>query len=244
MNKRKLIKFIRENPNEIKEIIENCPSYENSSKEPNDSNHEFEEHWPTGIIRWRPAIICASILVLVVTILLTPPGRALAKEFYTTVVNWICSEEGTSLEIQHAPEVPPEIDNSAPEIVSYEYNSLEELPNEFKIVYLDNDRFALSNIYTEITLGGYDCRYKFIKDNMEYNVHLSCFNCEAAFAVSFADGKPITVKTVDGLEVNGIWNKESCTAVTYLDNTEIYFYADNVSYDDFIDFIESTAIIY
>ena len=208
-----------------------------------------EESKRSNRYQFRPAYIAVATVCIVVLLSFTPPVQALAKSIYTTVVNWFTQGDEEHIVVQHGPESSFETSAEEPELRIFEYNSIDGLPDRYKIVYITNDKYALNKIIAQENESEYYCEYYFGNANDgSAIISVSYSYLDASYSAMFSadEGESIFTKTKDGLEVTGIYYEDQRGAATaYYNRAQIYFNTqEGLSYDDFVEFIESTEIIY
>lgn len=245
MNKRKLMRYLKDHP----EILDNdrvrSLPYLNEKDVPNKPYWLNDDKSKKGFFYMlKPAYIAVAAACIVVLLSFAPPVQAFAKSLYTTVVSWFVKDDEASIIIQHGPEPPMEVPSEEFKNDFSEYSSIDELPDEYKIVYVNNNDYSLNKIIVQATEEDYSGEYYF--EDVLVDVSYSYLETSYTSMFSADEGQTIFTTTKDGLEVTGIYYEDQRgTAVAYYDRAQISFNTQaGLSYDDFVEFIKSTEIIY
>ncbi len=193
----------------------------------------------------RILVAITTCAVIVFVLLITPLGKTLANSLYNLFVSW--SDDSSAVSIYYGSETNFDFAQESPLPTEQKYNDTQTIRKQYEINFAENEgRFPDTIAVAEIDGLGYkiDLIYN-INSNTVVITNLSYFTAMehgGAVAATSEDYKPIDTKLLDGTKIVGIYDKESAIATGYFDNLEVTIHTDDLSYDEFLKFIESTTI--
>lgn len=246
MRKRQILSYIAKHSDEIWKDADSIP-YIDEKDIPNVPSFAQEKKAKKKFYQCPSFMTAAACACLIVVFFLTPPGQTFAKSLYTTVINWITDASGTTVEIQHGIEAPPEIDNNIPLSEHYEYTSLEEVPAEFQRGIAVHSSLLPSSITIDIP--DISCDDYMVQETFEIHdgsvlvsTMFSSADISYSGVYSTDTGVGISTTTSDKLEISGVFDNNAGNAAGFYNNISITFNSEGISLDDFIAFINATSL--
>lgn len=177
--------------------------------------------------------IC-TVLILGVFMVSTSSGRAMMKFVYNTIVQWLDGEVG----MWHGAEKVDYSDDPS----HSEYQAIRNMNEKYSIRaatansgVLDSVEFDESDLFISLS-----STYSISDDSVVTLVQLFYDEAiELTAGAHYHEGQKIMEKSLDGIDIIGCVNGDSAFAAAFKDNTSINIYAENISYDEFVAFLQS-----
>lgn len=184
----------------------------------------------------RILIPICTILVLGVFLGTTTEGRALVERVYKTVAEFF--DQG--VRVKHG------VDEMKPDPEILAYHSIEEVNTQYDIHAAKANAGSLEKIEVSATEFYVSIDSIYVLDDEEYvtiSQVIYFYDTEVSATAEYVDDQTFIVKSLDGIDIIGYINDEMSYAKAYKDNNMISVYSYNVSYDSFIDFLQSIQFV-
>jgi hypothetical protein len=191
-------------------------------------------HWYSS----KKFIIAVTVILLFVAFMIaTPVGSTVADAVYKTIIQ---SSQG-EISVQHG----QNSSGSQLKVTTTEYSSIEELRSVYSGKIAHSTKGTLEKI--ELSEPDFamviDLTYSVPGNRMIFLTQtVSSVKTEWSGVINSPNGKTFRQKLKDGTEVVGYVTEQSAYATAYKDYMFIELYAENISYESFMDFLNSISI--